>query len=473
MRARIKATIFRLKASAKKRTLERRRLKRSFRAQADRIVKLQTENEALRTRLAPQPIFNYVYPAQTILLAVFMVVHAGASLRCAATTAEFFARLMGWPVKKPSPTSIRDWVLKCGHYALEYTPDLHGDYAAIIDESIQIGGEKLLLLLGIKNPTQRAGNAQPLTTKDVQILGMEVQSSWTGDLVADFIRRRLNAHPHLKLLYVVCDQGTILLAALRKLDLTWVSDCSHVMMNAAKELFDHDPTLSKFCGQVGTLRRQLTLSKWSFLMPPTLRNKDRFLRVFVLCDWVDRMNDYWAKLPAEGRAKVSFYRTYRTLIKRLEQVRALIAITAGVLKTNGLSRSSEQAWQLLVDDYLATQQVVSRKARRFVQLMEKYFADHATLTTSEQPLLCCSDIIESIFGRYKNKGGMQVISADVLSIALYNCELTTAYVTEAMLTTRLETVADWSANNVCHNRYSLMHKMRRELKNEHSKGISD
>jgi len=42
-------------------------------------------------------------------------------------------------------------------------------------------------------------------------------------------------------------------------------------------------------------------------------------------------------------------------------------------------------------------------------------------------LLCCSEIIESIFGRYKNKGGMKAISADVLSIALYNQTLSSGF----------------------------------------------
>ncbi len=466
MQARFKATIFRLKSTAKLRTIQRRQLKAIIKARDAKISRLEAENKRLKVITQPQPIFNYVYPAQIILLAVFMVVHAGASLRCAAATVEFYAKLMGWPPRKPSPASVRGWVLKCGYHSLTYARNLQGDYMAIIDESIQIGGEKLLLLLGVKLGPSGYTHSAALTTGDVEVLGMEVQPSWNGEMVAHFISHRLKSYPKLNLLYVVCDQGTTLLAALRRLHFTFVSDCSHVMMNAAKALFGQDAKLSGFCQRIGTIRRQLALTKWSFLLPPTLRDKDRFLRIFTLCKWVDRMDQYWDKLDSSGRVKISFYRRYGTLLNRLRQVRDLITITAGVLKKEGLSEQSHEKWEGLVNDYLATQAVITHKAKQFIKLMKNYFAQHAGLYKDGKQLACCSDIIESTFGRYKNKGGMKVISADVLGIALYNRELTMDFVTDSMLAVRLQAVEEWSKKNICHNRYSLLRKMHRELKSE-------
>ena len=78
--------------------------------------------------------------------------------------------------------------------------------------------------------------------------------------------------------------------------------------------------------------------------------------------------------------------------------------------------------------------------------------------------LRCSDIIESIFGRYKNKGGMKAISADVLSIALYNQALSSGFVQTAMKSVTSPMLDEWRCDNVCHNRYGVRRRMEKELK---------
>jgi hypothetical protein len=141
---------------------------RLCRAQA-RTTAQEAEIAGLRARLAPEKVPYHTYPAQMMALAVFMVVQGGASLRCAATTVEFFSNLMGWTYPKPSHTTVRD--------------------------------------------------------------------------------------------------------------------CTHEMMNIVKTLFKNDRELSRLSAQLGSLRQQLSLAKWSGLLPPTLRDKDRFLRIFTIVKW--------------------------------------------------------------------------------------------------------------------------------------------------------------------------------------------
>lgn len=463
MWTRLKATINHLRAQSKKRTIDRRRLRDQLKYKENKISALEAENASLRKLLEPQKVFNHVYPVQMVALAVFIVVHAGGSLRCAAATIAFYAKMMGWKYTRPSPSTIRNWVLRCGYQALKYTKDLKGDYVLIIDESIQIGAEKLLLMLGIKVQTDRCF-CTPLTGKDVQVLGMEVQSSWTSDLVVDFVKRNLNDRPLINILYVVSDRGTSLLAAFRKLDLRWVSDCSHEMMNAVKDLFKHNKVLSQLSASIGQLRQQLMLTKWSQLLPPTLRDKDRFLRIFTIVEWADRMDSYWNKLPPQGRQHIAFYRKAWPLIRSLRQVRNLIVITAGILKSCGMSEFTYRQWQDKISQYVGSQKVLTHQAKSFIAKMKIYFEDHARLYQQFGQLLCCSDIIESTFSRYKNKGGMKAISADVLSIALYNQELTTHFIQAAMTTVSCKDVEQWQKLNVCQNRYGLRKRMDRELK---------
>ncbi len=358
-------------------------------------------------------------------LAVFIVINGG-SLRCAAATAGFFAELMGWPFKAPAFKTVSNWVERCGLHALQLTKSLQGEYVAIIDASIQNGKEQLMLLLGVE--AERAARLdRPLRVADMKVLGMEVQSSWNGDEVAAFISRSMAERPGISLRYVICDRGSNLLAALSKLALPVVSDCSHVMMNMVKKLFKDDAALSKLKASVGLLRQQLTMTDNAFALPATLRDKDRFGRIFFLVKWMERIDDYGTALNSELRARLNAGRN-RWLDLRLRQVQRLMVITATRLKCEGLSQASRDGWINDVLAYLQTQPRLTQQARSFITGIMNYFNDHADFYANWVRIQCCSDIIESIFGRYKNKGGMKAISADVLSIAMYNRKISVDFV---------------------------------------------
>jgi len=52
----------------------------------------------------------------------------------------------------------------------------------------------------------------------------------------------------------------------------------------------------------------------------------------------------------------------------------------------------------------------------------------------------------------------------VLSIALYNQNITREFVQSALSNTTCQVVEEWQEQNVCHNRYGLRKQMDRELK---------
>ena len=464
MWARLKVRYCQLKNRSKLRTLERRQLKDQLRYLEQRNEQLRAQCEAYRIQLEPLTIFAHHYPTQMICLAVFIVLHGG-SLRCAAATVSFYAELMGWKDRfnQPCASTIRNWVCRSGLHAFRYTKNLSGDYVAILDESIQIGKEKLILMLGV--PIKEGQSyCKPLSSQDVVVLGMEVQTSWTGEAIAQFINRRLAQYSQLRIVYLLSDKGTAIQAAVKQLNAKWVSDCSHVMMNAVKKLFEHDQALSEFSSQVGQLRRRLILSDFTILLPATLRDKDRFLRLFTLVEWANRMDRWWPKLNPQAKAHLLFYRKAWPLLRRLRQVHHLIIQSSAILKTAGLSQASYQRWCDSVLDFEQSTKRVTTQAKAFIKIIDDYFNAHAWLYEEQNQLLCCSDIIESTFGRYKNKGGMKVISADVLSIALYNQPLSIEFIEQAMSNVSCPDVEAWQQTYVCHNRYGLIQRMKRELK---------
>lgn len=462
MRARLKVKLSHWKSRCLEKTKCKRNLSARLQRSEQQVTRLKAENARLRAITEPQPVAYHLYPAQMIAMAVFIVSHAGGSLRCAAKTVAFLSEMMGWKYAQPSPVTIRNWVLRCGLYQLDYAKVKAGQYVGIIDESIQIGREKLLLLLGVKL-RDTWSHAAPLMMNDVEVLGVEVQQRWPGDKVAEFIKKRLAHHKEIDLRYVISDQGTNLLSALRMLSIPAVSDCSHMMMNVVKKLFSNNKQLSALAAQMGQFRRKFLLTELGYLLPPTLRDKDRFLRIFTLVEWNNRIQAYWNKLPPKHRTPLSFLQQAQPLLQCVGQIKTLAVLTAHLLKSAGLSSASQRKWETSIAQYSQTT-TLTAEANTFLNTVRQYFASHAELIGSHEHLLCCSDIIESTFGRYKNKGGMQVISADVLSIALYSQPLTTDFIQKALNTVHQKHIEQWKKQYTCHNRYSILRRMDQELK---------
>lgn len=460
MQARFKVTIRKLRQYISAGHRERRRLRAIIRRRDAHIVRLTAERDALKIRLTPTPVPDHHYPAEMIALAVFIVVHANGSLRCAAKTVAYFAELMGWDYGRPRHATIDNWRRRLGLYALDHLERKAGKYVGIIDESIQIGREKCLLLLGVK-VTDRHSHFAPLTHAEVEVLGVEVQTGWKADQVAEFIGERLDHHPDIELQYMISDQGTNLLGALDQLGLAAVADCSHIIMNALKKLLAEHLPLQKLTAFMGTFRRQHILSERSHLCPPTLRDKDRFLRIFLILDWVDRLNGYWPGLPTAHRQTLDYLRTPAVLelVTVLRRLRRIISTITGILKTSGINHQSRQIWAARLAHYRAETEDCPM-AEHLIAVIEHYFDDHQKLLESHGRLLCCSDIIETTFGHYKNKGGMKVISSDVLYLPLLAHTIDVHLVTSGMQTVNQRMLETWHRNHTCDNRYSVLRRLR-------------
>ena len=81
--------------------------------------------------------------------------------------------------KVPCYNTVENWMKKLGLsvYENDRTPCRGGKYAVVVDESIFINSEKLLLLLGI--PAHHKG--EPVKHEDVTVVGMKVGKVFNGD----------------------------------------------------------------------------------------------------------------------------------------------------------------------------------------------------------------------------------------------------------------------------------------------------
>jgi|AntRauTorckE5430_2_1112549.scaffolds.fasta_scaffold07830_1 hypothetical protein len=258
MRARLQDKLQFWKTRLRGARKELRRLRDQLRWSFQCREKLEARIAELEELTEPRLIPGHTCPAQMVLLAVFMVAHASVSLRGAAKTIDFFAKLLKWDYPPPSHVTVLRWVLRCGLYQLKKSDQQRsGRYVGILDESICLGGEKLLLLLGVKVPPGGSLALGALSHADVEVLAMQVSPSWKAEQIAEFLNGAMGSVPgKTKIDYVVSDGGTNIGKALRQVKKDRVNDCTHLLMNLVKKWYAKEERLSKFCALVGTLRRQ-------------------------------------------------------------------------------------------------------------------------------------------------------------------------------------------------------------------------
>lgn len=465
MRARLKAKAQRWKFTALRATKKQRLYRERLRRCHNRTARLEDQVRKLEKITQPRRIPNHTYPAQMIAMAIFMVTQAQVSLRGAAKSVGYLSKLMGWSFGAPSHVTVLRWVLRAGLYQLKTSAeDRSGHFAGILDESISLGGEKLLLFQGVNLSSRDPDRKQPLTGQDVEVLAMQVSPSWQAEGVERYLNEAMTKNPEMKLDYVVTDGGHNLRKALANRGIDQVGDCTHLLMNLVKKQYKDNRLLSELCTQIGTLRRQTILGRYGFLAPPTLRDKDRFLRIFNILDWVVKIDGARSWIEEAANQRLKFIDAYRPLLEELRQVRTFISFTSKIFKCEGMSKSSVQQWRDHLNSWRQKQSQVFEPVAKMISAVEQYLANHQDLMNKYGELICCSDIIESTFGRYKNKGGVKAISADVLKIPLYHVDITIDFVDRALTCVPYQEVYNWETVNTCPTRYTQLRALRDRTK---------
>ncbi|MFP4341173.1 MAG: hypothetical protein ACLFQO_12075 [Cyclobacteriaceae bacterium] len=147
----------------------------------------------------------------------------------------------------------------------------------------------------------------------------------------------------------------------------------------------------------------------------------------------------------------------------LQVLREVIVMVTALLKTSGLSERTQYLWIQRMQAYRSEQQLC-QLTKKLAAIVDDYFASHAQRMARYGRLLCCSDIIECTFGRYKNKGGMKVISADVLAIALYGHKVSLSEVVTGLSSVSQKMVRQWHQRYTCEHRISTLRTLQKKAK---------
>lgn len=309
----------------------------------------------------------------------------------------------------PSYTSIRNWVCKLGKYRIENQAFSSEKWLYWLDESIHLGNEKILLILGV--PEKDLDFQRGVSLSQLRILHMEVSSQWTGEKIAAILEKLQKQFP---LSYLISDEGNNLQKSYSLSHCLHVPDCTHRLSKALERCYKNQVLFKEFCHWAGDLRKKWSLSKGKkAYLPPNERNKVRFANLFPLVAWAKNQVFSWETLPEEVRESFSFLKEHRDWVINFWKIQEKLVSISLILKIEGYSLSNASRIQGILGTSLAAEELL------FSELVLAYLATLSEKLGDREKLYCCSDVIESAFGKLKQKlsPNSHALSSFIFSLA--------------------------------------------------------
>lgn len=387
---------------------------------------------------------GYRFHLLTICLCLIYQVRLGLSYRQTASAIAELYVLLGITQASPSWSVIRQWVLKQGYYQLTQ-PHQQESQAYIIDESASIGKEKALVILGVSLPA--APRHQALSFADTQVLSVASQTSWKSTAIAQQIDAVTQTNSH-QVAYIISDKGNAIVKAIKDTQHIHVLDCTHWMANCIERYYKGNPDFQdQFQPDLGKIRQKLTNGKNVGMIAPNMRTKARFLNLYSITEWLEKVLAHWTHFNEEQKTLLAFVKNNEALTLELIAIIKLVKQLSKLLKNEGITDTTQAAIQQVFEQNnykCATITQFQLDMQQYVETIKKSLPQH-------KHILCCSDIIESYFGKFKyrgNKAAAQGITKDLLVICIFKNKFTLKEVLKGMENTRWKKVIDWVEENI-------------------------
>jgi hypothetical protein len=356
--------------------------------------------------------------------------------------------------KVVSPETIRHWLHRTGYYLLQRPPERRDDWAVLLDHTMVLGSDRCLVVLGTPLSRWQAKRGA-LTHADMQILMVEVVTTSNGGVVCEQLRRlieRIGVPAQ-----IVSDHGGDLAKGIELLGgihpaVVDTYDISHKLACLLKAELEPDARWQEFVRRAGHARAFLQQAAGGLPRPPALRTQARYQNLEPLVAWGEEALrlDHAAldsRLAAQrgttpARAREWFHRT----------VGWIGEFAADLASWRGLLTIIEQARRQVREDGLHTesarglrQRLTATDARgeRFAERACEFVAAQAARVPPGQRYLGCSDVIESLFGKYKSyleRSPSPSLGNNVLLFPLFVTRITPTLVVEALRTVKHRTV---------------------------------
>lgn len=392
---------------------------------------------------------GHSYSVFLIGLLVMVRVSTGTGLRSCCKIVGILSLYLELNLKVPCHNSVNNWCRKLGLYYLDLDQrqarQEHEKWVVLIDESVSIGQNRLLIIAGV--PIDEG--AQPLKRSwqlsDLHLFFMAAAKSWKGGDIARAIEKSIEKD---RIAYVVADKGNNIISALRSRNIAHVADCTHALAQIVEHIYGRDEEFTAYTACLGLLRKQWIISANAALMPPQQRSKSRFLNLREISDYGMKVLQKAPVLRAEyGQAwgQLEKFVAFGPLIEQMDKISRLSDKVLKYLKNRGMDK---------VMCHKLIERLMRMKAegrlKLFCEKLKDYLQYLITMAGEREHLYCCSDVLESWFGKYKSVCSNQPsagITDSVLAMVVVGKTPEPEMIKSALSQIKMKDLQEWKSEN--------------------------
>lgn len=307
----------------------------------------------------------------------------------------------------PAFSTIRSWILRLGHAALTRPLDRTQAWFWLIDHTMQVGDQKLLVILGGSLSSVTFGE-RPLALSDLQLVALVPMKHSNGDAV----ERELEVAalrtgvPRL----IVSDQGSDLVKGTRdyaawRPQVARVADAAHFGANLLQKSWESQPLWTSFVQKLQETAAKLRQSSAAELTAPRLRPKGRFLNLAVQLRFVRMLLGRLDGPDADPRVveHYGWLAEYREAVRGWLAEHELVRQTIRHLRRHGLHGGTQvelnRVWKGLG---IGGQAGLRSLARSWCGYVKQYQPRE-----SGDRYVASTEVLESSFGKWKQLGHQQ------------------------------------------------------------------
>ncbi len=361
--------------------------------------------------------------------------------------------------RTPSINSGKLWMLKLGYYNLTKKQTIADDWIYIIDHSIQMGKEKLLLIIGIRAkdlPKNRA-----LKYEDTEIIDLQPVQKSTGEIVYKQIEEasKRTGKPRA----IVSDMGSDIKLGVKifrenSSNTVHVYDLKHKIALLIKGILESDDEWSDFKKFANSVVKKLQNTTVAGYRPPKQKEKARYMNIEGLVRWGDKISIKYKNLQ-NTQIKTDDEMKLENTIKDISKFEKSIEVWSemvmvfetieGFMNIHNLQQDSYEKFYELYEYKLSN--IETTQAKELATQILSFIKEQQKVCNKDEKLLHSSQLIESLFGKLKSLEKEQSKSSFtnlILSVGAMVSKTTTDVLKEALEIVNVDMINIWSKKKI-------------------------
>lgn len=371
----------------------------------------------------------------------------------------------------PTYQAIRTWMLRMGLARLNKRRK-RKDATWLVDHSIQIGKEKVLVIVCVRPSS--ANKVGPLQLEDIEILALEPSIAWSKEAIEEVYKNTAKRFGMPRA--IVCDGAADLREAVKCLENDEekpivLRDVKHFFANRMKEIFLNDPVYAGFTKRLKQTCSSVQQTELAHFVPRAIKKKSRFMNMDGILEWAEMALWHLDHPQSKARSGISQSRfqeklgwltQYREKIDQwLECLKIVKAGTAMIAK-RGISKGTSRRFGRVVEP-IATSTVSNDLKDKTIEFLK---SQESLLRKGERQVMS-TEILESSFAVFKNlerQHSKEGFTSLVLAFGTLLQKASTPEVFSAFKSVKNKEVAAWTKKHMNYQMNAKRQTAFRELR---------